>query len=58
VGWSVSPYLQFLGGLGPAAAALITAAVVAGRTGVLHILRQVIAWRGRLRWLALAVLAP
>ncbi|HEV7166366.1 MAG TPA: CPBP family intramembrane glutamic endopeptidase [Micrococcaceae bacterium] len=58
VGWSVSPYLQLLGGLGPAAAALITAAVVAGRTGVLHILRQVIAWRGRLRWLALAVLGP
>lgn len=58
VGWSVSPYLHLAGGLGPAAAAIIVTAAVAGRSGVVALLRRCVAWRGRLGWLALAALAP
>jgi uncharacterized protein len=58
VGWSASTYLHLLGGLGPAVAALVVTAAVAGRTGVFDVLRRTVAWRGRLRWLALAVLGP
>jgi uncharacterized protein len=58
VGWSASTYLHLLGGLGPAVAALAVTAAVAGRTGVRDLLRRTVAWRGRLRWLALAVLGP
>jgi uncharacterized protein len=58
VGWSASTYLHLLGGLGPAVAALVVTAAVAGRTGVLDLVGRAVAWRGRLRWLALAVLGP
>lgn len=58
VSWSVSPYLHLGGALGPAAAAVIVTSAVAGRVGVRDLLRRTVAWRGRLRWLALAVLGP
>ncbi len=58
VGWSASPYLHLLGGLGPAVAALVVTAVVAGRVGVADVLRRTVAWRGRIGWLAVAVLGP
>ena len=58
VSWSASSYLHLVGGLGPATAALVVTAVVAGRSGVADIWRRAVAWRGRLRWLALAVFGP
>jgi membrane protease YdiL (CAAX protease family) len=58
VSWSASSYLHLLGGLGPAAAALVLTAAIAGRSGVTDILRRAVAWRGRLGWLALAVFGP
>jgi hypothetical protein len=58
VGWSASPYLHLLGGLAPAVAALVVTGTVAGRVGVTDILRRCVAWRGRLGWLAVAVLGP
>jgi membrane protease YdiL (CAAX protease family) len=58
VSWSASTYLHLLGGLGPAVAALLLTALVAGRRGVADILQRTIAWRGRLGWLALAVFGP
>jgi uncharacterized protein len=58
VGWSASTYLHLLGGLGPAIAALVVTAAVAGRAGGLDLLRRAVTWRGRLRWLALALLGP
>jgi membrane protease YdiL (CAAX protease family) len=58
VPWTVSPYLHLAGGLGPAAAALTVTAALRGRSGVVALLRQCVAWRGRLRWLAVAILGP
>jgi uncharacterized protein len=58
VSWSASSYLHLLGGLGPAVAALLVTAVVAGRSGLADIWRRAVAWRGRLGWLALAVFGP
>jgi len=58
VSWSASSYLHLLGGVGPAAAALLLTAVVAGRSGIADIVGRAVAWRGRLGWLALAVLGP
>jgi membrane protease YdiL (CAAX protease family) len=60
-GWaslSASSYLHLVGGLGPAVAALVVTAAVAGRSGLVDIVRRTVAWRGRLRWIALAVLGP
>lgn len=58
VSWSASPYLHLLGGLGPAASALLVTAHVAGRGGVCDLLRRTVAWGGRLGWLGLAVFGP
>ena len=58
VPWTVSPYLHLAGGLGPAAAALTVTSILHGRSGVVALLRQCVAWRGRLRWLAVAILGP
>lgn len=58
VSWSASSYLHLLGGLGPAIAALLLTALVTGRRGVDDIIRQALAWRGRLGWLGLAVSGP
>jgi membrane protease YdiL (CAAX protease family) len=58
VGWSASPYWHLWGSLGPAIAAIALTAAVEGRSGVRDIVRRSLAWRGRLGWLALAVVAP
>ena len=58
VNWSVLSYLHLGGALGPAVAAVIVTAAVSGRVGVHALLRRTVAWRGRLRWLILAVLGP
>ena len=58
VTWTVSPYLHLAGALGPAVAAIIVTSAVAGRAGLRDLARRCVAWRGRLRWLALAMLAP
>ena len=58
VSWPASTYLHLWGGLGPAAAALIVTGVVDGRAGITGLRRSIMAWRGRLRWLVLAVLYP
>jgi len=58
VSWSASSYLHLLGGLGPAVAALVLTAVVAGHSGLADIWRRAVDWRGRPGWLALAVLGP
>jgi CAAX protease family protein len=58
-GWAslaASSYLHLVGGLGPAVAALVVTAAVAGRSGLVDTARRTVAWRGRLRWIALAVL--
>ena len=56
VGWSASPYLHLLGGLGPAVAAIVVTGVVAGRAGVAGLVAR--ARRGPPGWLAVAVLGP
>jgi uncharacterized protein len=43
---------------GPVFAALIMAAVVAGRRGLLDVLRRTVQWRVGLRWYAAAILVP
>jgi len=43
VSWSASSYLHLLGGLGPAIAALLLTALVAGRSSVDDIMRRTIA---------------
>jgi uncharacterized protein len=58
VSWSVSPYLHLAGALGPAVAAVLVTAAVSGRAGLRDLARRTVAWRGRLPWLALALLAP
>jgi membrane protease YdiL (CAAX protease family) len=58
VSWSASTYLHLGGSLGPATSALVLTAAVTGRSGVADIMRRTVAWRGRLWWLALAVLGP
>ncbi|MFC5928798.1 CPBP family intramembrane metalloprotease [Cryobacterium melibiosiphilum] len=58
VSFSASPYLHLAGGLGPAIAAIIVTAFVAGRVGLADLGRRVVAVRGRARWLLLAVLGP
>jgi membrane protease YdiL (CAAX protease family) len=58
VGWTASPYLHLLGGLGPAVAALLVTGIVAGRVGLTELMARTLAWRGRLGWLAVAALGP
>jgi CAAX protease family protein len=58
VTWTVSPYLHLAGALGPAVAAITVTAAVAGRVGLRDLASRSVAWRGRLRWLALAILGP
>jgi membrane protease YdiL (CAAX protease family) len=58
VSWTVSPYLHLAGALGPAVAAIIVTSAVAGRAGLRGLARRSVAWRGRLRWLTLALLGP
>ncbi len=58
VSWSVSPYLHLVGGLGPAAAAVLVVGQVQGHAGVIGLLRRCALWRGRLGWLVAAAVGP
>jgi len=54
------PTLRFhhaLGALGPIAAALLVSAAQTGRAGPADLLRRTSLWRGRLVWVAVALLA-
>lgn len=50
--------LHLLGSLGPMLSAFIVTAAWHGRPGVTALARRMVAWRGNLRWIALAVLVP
>lgn len=50
--------LHLLGGLGPAAAALVVVGLTQGRPGLLSLGRRLVAWRGRRRAWAFALLVP
>ena len=50
--------LHLLGGLGPAAAALVVVGCTEGRAGLHRLGRRLVAWRGRRRAWAFAVLVP
>ena len=52
------PGLHLLGGLGPAAAALVVVGVIEGRPGLRRLGRRLIAWRRRRRAWAFALLVP
>ena len=53
-----SPYLHFVGGLGPLVAALVVTGACDGRAGLLRLLDACIAVRSRLGWVAFAAAAP
>ena len=57
-GLPVLPFHHALGALGPIAAAFIAAAMESGSAGPSDLLRRIGLWRGRLVWVAVAVLAP
>ncbi len=57
-GLPVIPFHHALGALGPITAALAVAAMETGRQGPLDLLRHMGLWRGRLVWVAVALLAP
>jgi hypothetical protein len=60
-GWIASgpwPVLHLLGSLGPAAATVVVTAAIAGRAGLAHLGRRVVAWRGRGRAWAFALGVP
>ena len=52
------PFHHALGAVGPIGAAVTIAALVDGRRGVRALISSLGAWRGRLRWVAVAVLGP
>jgi len=52
VHWSASSYLHLLGALGPAVAALVVTAAVAGRSALADIWGRAVDWRDRLGGLA------
>lgn len=52
------PFHHALGAIGPIAAGLFMAAVEGGRAGVVDLLRRMVSWRGRLRWVGVALTAP
>lgn len=62
--WWVYPLVQFspliglLGLFGPAAAALIVAAVTGGKAGVRELLLRTVRWRVGIRWYAIALVLP
>lgn len=57
-GLPVLPFHHALGALGPIASAFIVATVESGSAGPTDLLRRIVLWRGRLVWVAVAVLAP
>jgi membrane protease YdiL (CAAX protease family) len=52
------PFQHALGALGPIAAAFIVSAAGSGMAGPADLLRRMGLWRGRLGWVAVALLAP
>jgi len=54
----VLPFQHALGALGPIGAALITSLMHDGVAGPRDLLRRAFAWRGQLRWAAVALLVP
>jgi membrane protease YdiL (CAAX protease family) len=52
------PLLGVLGLFGPALAAIVLAAMLDGRSGVLDLLNRVVRWRVSVRWYAVAVGGP
>jgi uncharacterized protein len=57
-GLPVLPFHHALGALGPIAAALMVSAMETGWAGPHDLLRRMGLWRGRLVWVAVALLAP
>jgi uncharacterized protein len=57
-GLPVLPFQHAIGALGPIAAAFLVSAMESGRTGPGDLLRRMGLWRGRLLWLAVALVAP
>ncbi len=52
------PFHHSLGALGPITAAFLVSAIESGRAGPADLVRRMGLWRGRLVWLAVALLAP
>lgn len=57
-GLPVLPYHHALGALGPISAALAVSALEDGGGGPRDLLGRMVAWRGRLGWVAVGLLAP
>ena len=57
-GLPVLPFHHALGALGPIAAAFLVTAMQSGRSGPADLLRRMGLWRGRMVWVAVALLAP
>ena len=57
-GLPVIPFHHALGALGPIAAAFLVSGRETGRAGAVDLLRCMGIWRGRLWWVAVALLAP
>ena len=57
-GLPVLPFHHALGALGPIAAAFLVSATETGLAGTRDLLRRMGLWRGRLVWVAVALLAP
>jgi uncharacterized protein len=53
-----SPFLGLFGLFGPALAAIIMAAAIAGRSGVKDLLRRLVRWRVGARWYLIAFAVP
>lgn len=52
------PVQHALGGLGPLAAAMLVSALEGEWRGALDLLRRMVAWRGRLTWVAVGLAGP
>ena len=57
-GLPVVPFHHALGAMGPIIAAFLASAMETGMAGPADLLRRMGLWRGRLRWVAVALLAP
>ena len=57
-GLPVLPFHHALGSVGPVAAAFVVSYQTAGRDGPRALLAALGAWRGRMKWIGLAVLGP
>jgi membrane protease YdiL (CAAX protease family) len=57
-GLPVLPLHHALGALGPIAAAFVMSAAESGKAGPRDLLRRMVLWRGRLRWVAVALVGP